>query len=138
MAQIKDKIALQGRINGMREAGFSTAKGDDGWIRIHGGVGAVSGGSVDCVLSAEGAVGFAHCRDGIRVRSSSPRPSTSEKATTEVPVTDSTATGAPWTVSGEPLPRGAAWMSTGTTKRQESKGGTAVQNQKIHRVRRKK
>ncbi|KAK3894937.1 hypothetical protein Pcinc_001332 [Petrolisthes cinctipes] len=68
---------------------------------------------LDCDLSAEGAVGFAHCRDGDGVRSSSPRPSTGVKATTKEPVTDSTATGALWTVSGEPLPRGAARMSTG-------------------------
>ncbi|KAK3880180.1 hypothetical protein Pcinc_015311 [Petrolisthes cinctipes] len=86
---------------------------------------------LDCDLSAEGAVGFAHCRDGDGVRSSSPRPSTGVKATTKEPVTDSTATGGLWTVSGEPLPRSAARMSTGATKRQESTGGTAVQNQKI-------
>ncbi|KAK4290352.1 hypothetical protein Pmani_036740 [Petrolisthes manimaculis] len=114
------------------------ASRDDDRFRIHDGVGAVGGGSVDCMLSAEGAVGFAHCGGGGRVRSSSPHPSSGEKATVEVPVTDSTKTGAPGTVSGEPLPRGAARMSTGATKKQEPTGGTVVQNQKNLRERKKR
>ncbi|KAK4324549.1 hypothetical protein Pmani_004824 [Petrolisthes manimaculis] len=114
------------------------ASRDDGRFRIHDGVGAVSGGSVDCMLSAEGAVGFAHRGGGDGVRSSSPHPSSGEKATAEVPVTDSTTTGAPGTVSGEPLPRCPAGMLTGATKKQEPTGGTVVQNQKNLRERKKK
>ncbi|KAK4322465.1 hypothetical protein Pmani_006805 [Petrolisthes manimaculis] len=134
----KDKQLLLEEIQSKQTPVSFGASRDDDRFRIHDGVGAVGGGSVDCMLSAEGAVGFAHCGGGGRVRSSSPHPSSGEKATAEVPVTDSTTTGAPGTVSGEPLPRGAARMSTGATKKQEPTGGTVVQNQKNLRERKKR